>query len=83
MTQPVPTQTRHPGRATFRTIVAVALGLIPLLPAIIDELGLSSVGWIAGALAIAATVTRVLAMPSVNKLVTEYLPWLAPAPRQP
>ena len=78
-----PTQTAHPWRATVRTIVAAIVGLLPLLPIIVAETGLASVAWVAGAVAVTGTVTRVLAIPAVNAWVTEYVPGLAPKPRQP
>lgn len=80
---PVPTQTAHPWRATVRTVVALAVGLLPLVPELVDVLGVGSVGWVAAVVVVAGAVTRVLAIPRVNALVTEYLPWLAPAPRRP
>lgn len=83
MTDPIPasTQTRHPWRATARTVFAVALVLLPLLPAIADALGVAAVPWVAGFLAAAAGVTRVLAMPQVDALLREHLPWLASEPK--
>lgn len=82
---PAPTQTRHPWRATIRTVFAAVVGLLPLLPIIVDELGVASVPWVAGVLAVIATVTRVLAIPAVNEWVTEYLPFasLGATPRDP
>lgn len=81
MTQPAPTQTRHPWRATLRTVVAAAVGLLSLLPWII--VGAHLEGTVLGgqALAVSGAVTRILAIPGVNAWVTQYLPWLAPAPR--
>lgn len=76
-----PTQTRHPWRATVRTIVAVALPMLPLLPEIADVLGVATVPAVASVLAAAAAVTRVLAMPRVEALLRRYLPGLAAEPR--
>ena len=83
MTQPAPTQTRHPGRATFRTVVAGLVGLLSLLPWIIAGAHLDGTVLGGQAVAVAGAVTRVLAIPAVNDWVTQFLPWLAPAPRQP
>jgi hypothetical protein len=80
---PAPTQTQHPWRATIRTVVAGILALIPIAPVLVDYLGVGAVPWVAGTLAVLATVTRVLAIPAVNGYVQEYLPWLAATPRQP
>jgi hypothetical protein len=85
MTQPTPapTQTQHPWRATVRTIVAGAVAAIPLLPFLVDSLGIGAVPWVAGTLAALGAITRLLAIPAVNDWVVRYLPWLAPTPRQP
>lgn len=80
---PTPTQTAHPWRATVRTVFAALVALLPVLPYVADELGVSTVGWVASVLVIVGGVTRVLAVPRVNAWITEYVPWLAPTPRQP
>ncbi|WFE47629.1 hypothetical protein [Verrucosispora sp. WMMD1129] len=74
------TQTRHPWRATLRTIFAVAIGLLSLLPTIALAAGVDDVPLIAQALGVAAAVTRVLAIPGVDAWLREYVPWLASAP---
>lgn len=78
-----PTQTVHPWRATARTVFAAFIGALLLLPIVVAELGVAGVPWVATALAVAGAITRVLAIPAVNAWVTEYLPFLAPTPRQP
>lgn len=75
------TQARYPWRATLRTIAAAVLALLPILPELIDVLGLRAYAWAAGFLAVVAAVTRVLAMPSVIRWLQTYLPALAPAPK--
>lgn len=80
---PTPTQTRHPWRATVRTVTAGIVALLPVLPVAVAAAGPQVLGWAGGILAVAGGVTRVLAVPAVNQWVTEYLPWLAPTPRQP
>jgi len=73
-------QTRHPWRATARTVIAATLGLASLLP-VIAAVGhldtLPGAGWV---LAVAAGVTRVLAIPAVEQWLRQYLPWLAAEP---
>lgn len=81
VTTAAPTQARHPWRATGRTIAAALIALLPLLPAIVDALGVAAVPWVMGGLGVIAGVTRVLAMPAVNDWVSDYLPWLAAEPR--
>lgn len=80
---PAPTQTQHPGRATLRTVVAGLLGLVTLLPYILAGAHLDGTVLGGQALAVSAAVTRVLAIPGVNTWLTENVPWLAAAPRQP
>lgn len=83
MTQPVPTQSKHPWRATARTVAAGALGLLTLLPYILAGAHLDGTVLGAQALAVTGLVTRILAMPAVNAWLTEFVPWLAATPRTP
>lgn len=83
MTQPIPTQTRHPWRATVRTVVAGALGLCSLLPYVVAEAHVPTEGAVGQALLVTGAITRVMAIPAVNDWITQYLPWLAATPRQP
>lgn len=76
MTQ-VPTQSRHPWRATLRTIAAASLGLLLVLPEIVKVLGLTAVPWVAAALAVTGAVTRVLAIPGVNAWLRRFAPFLS------
>jgi len=76
------TQTRHPWRAVTRTVVAAIIALVPVLIGTITELGLSG-PVVVTALAVLGGVTRVLAMPVVNRWLEDYVPWLAAEPRQP
>lgn len=78
--EPGSTQTRHPWRATLRTILAVALASLPLLPVVAETAHLDSVPAVVRVLAGAAIVTRVLAIPGVDRLLKRYLPILATAP---
>lgn len=81
MNAPVqPTQTRHPWRATVRTIVAAVVGLALLGPLVAAELGVQSVPWVAGVLAVIGAVTRVLAIPGVEAWMRQYVPWLSAEP---
>ncbi|BCJ61612.1 hypothetical protein [Micromonospora endophytica] len=74
------TQTRHPWRATLRTIFAAVIGLLSLLPTIALAAGVDDVPLIAQALGVAAAVTRILAIPGVDAWLRQHLPWLASAP---
>lgn len=76
-----PTQTRRPWRATLRTALAVGIPAILLLPTVIqvlvDELGPNLpdryTSWLiaAGAIvtAVAAAITRIMALPQVELLL--------------
>ncbi|NLU77792.1 hypothetical protein HCA58_05150 [Micromonospora sp. HNM0581] len=75
-----PTQTRHPWRATVRTIFAVTVALLSLLPTIAVAGGVDDVPAVAQVLGVAAAVTRVLALPGVEAFLQRFLPWLASAP---
>lgn len=86
MTQPTPhetTQARNPWAAVRRTILAV-LGFIlvmaPLAPDIARQAGIAGLPWVVGALAVAAAITRVLAIPGVEAWLREHLPSFAAAP---
>lgn len=84
MTQPVPpTQTKHPWRATLRTLVAGAVGVLPLLPEVATAAHIGSVATVVQFLAVTGAVTRVLAVPAVNGWLGRYLPWLAATPTKP
>jgi len=76
------TQGRHPWRATIRTAVAATVGFLPLVPEIVHLLGVGSLPWVAGIVAVAAAVTRVLAIPGVNVWLHTYglTSWLAANP---
>lgn len=65
------TQTEFPGRATARTILQTAIGLAAMLPFLVADIGLDSkLPYVAGALAIAAAVTRIMSIPGVNLLLS-------------
>lgn len=68
-----PTQTRHPWRATTRTMLAAAVALLPILPTLADQLGVATIPWVAAILTAAGTATRILAMPAVDAWLSEHL----------
>lgn len=79
-----PTQVRRPWRSTIRTTFQLVLALATLLPFIaagvyVDaEAAPVAVGQV---LAIAATITRVMAIPQVEAFLRQWMPWLAAAPK--
>lgn len=77
---PAPTQTRHPWRATARTVVAGAIALATLLPYIVAGAHIDTGPGVGQVLAVAAAVTRILAIPGVDDWLRTYLPFLAAEP---
>lgn len=79
-----PTQVRRPWRSTFRTTFQALVALATLVPFI-------AAGWYDGAadypavvvqvLGFAAAISRVMALPGVEKFLRDFLPWLAAAPK--
>lgn len=74
------TQVAHPTRAVIRTVFAALIAFASLVPDVIVASHVD--GTILGgqAIAVAAGVTRVLALPSVDAFLSRFLPWLAAAP---
>jgi hypothetical protein len=74
MTQPpvvlAPTQTRHPWRATVRTVIAVVVSLASLLPYVAAQADVDAVPAVAQVLVVAAAITRIMAIPGVNEWLT-------------
>lgn len=72
------TQVRHPWQATLRTVFAAVVGLAGAWVIIVKTLGLDeTVPWVAGSIAIAGAITRVLAIPAVNEWLNRFFPWLS------
>ncbi|MET8352637.1 hypothetical protein [Micromonospora sp. NPDC005206] len=74
------TQTRHPWRATARTIFAGTVAGLSLLPTIAVAGGIDTVPAVAQVVGVAAAITRVLALPGVESFMERFLPFLAAAP---
>ncbi|MFI2430259.1 hypothetical protein [Streptomyces sp. NPDC018693] len=61
-------------KRTLRTVVQTAVGLCVLLPTVVDAAGIpETLPWAAAALAAAAAVTRVMAVPGVQALLPSWL----------
>lgn len=78
-----PTQVRRPWRSTARTVFQALVGLAVILPLMVEaaDLDPATIPWLGGALAIAAGVARVMAVPAVELWLRSYFPWLAAQPR--
>ena len=74
---PSATQTRHPWRATVRTLFAVTVALLSLLPVVAATAGIDTVPAVAQVLVVTGAVTRVLALPQVDDFLRRFLSWLA------
>jgi hypothetical protein len=73
------TQTAYPWRATVRTAFAFLIGLAAAWGLIIEAAGIDpGLEWASTSLAIAAGITRVMALPAVDDLIRRFAPWLAP-----
>lgn len=73
--QTVPTQVRKPWQATIRTVVQLVLSVALILPLVF--VGVPAAGFVPGMLAVAAGLTRVMALPQVEELLSKYVPWLS------
>ena len=76
-----PSQVRHPGRAVARTVFQVAVGLAAATPELVALSGVpQTVSAVSVGLAVAATVTRVMAIPAVDAALQQWMPWLSAEP---
>ena len=66
-----PSQVAYPAKAVVRTIIQVLIGLAAIAPFLVSDLGLSTTSkLVAGALGVAAALTRVMAIPAVNRMLS-------------
>lgn len=73
-----PTQVENGGRATVRTVFQAGLALAASLPLIVEASGVpETAAGVGAALAVAAGVTRVMALPAVNDFIERFVPVLA------
>ncbi len=84
--QPVPTQSRHPWRATLRTIFQAGLAIATLAPTVAAVGGwdhLDAAPAVGQVLLVCGIITRIMAVPGVNDLLRKVLPFLATDPKAP
>ncbi|QQM45019.1 hypothetical protein [Streptomyces liliifuscus] len=61
-------------KRTTRTALQTTVGVAAMLPGIVTASGIpESLPWVGGALAIAAGLTRVMALPGVQRLLPSWL----------
>ncbi|MFI6107272.1 hypothetical protein [Streptomyces sp. NPDC051310] len=59
---------------TARTILQTAVGIAVVLPAIVDASGVpATLPWVAGALAVAGGLARIMALEGVQRLLPSWL----------
>lgn len=79
-----PSQQRHPWRATartaFQTVIALAAGAPMIYQAATNSDPAAAAGWAGVVLAVAAGLTRVMALPVVANLLRAVAPFLLPEP---
>lgn len=73
-----PTQVAHPWRATVRTIFQAAVSFAAMWGLIVEAMGLdATAGWVAASLAFTGAITRIMALDSVDRWLSQFVPWLA------
>jgi len=76
-------QSAYPARTTIRTVFQVVVSLAVGLPFIIEAAGLSeAVPGVAATLAVAAAITRIMALPWTEEFLERFIPWLSAEPRR-
>jgi hypothetical protein len=81
------TQTKHPWRATIRTLIQAGIAAAAAAPLVYTAITQADPGTSAGAaaafLAVAGGITRVAALPAVDQFIRRFMPCLAPDPFGP
>lgn len=74
MTSPTPpSQVAYPAKALLRTVIQVLVGLAAIAPFLIDDLGIKATGgFVVTVLGVAAALTRVMAIPAVDRLLSSF-----------
>lgn len=80
-----PTQVRRPWRSTVRTIFQAVVAGAAVAPSVYEAAAHhnadAATGWAAGGLALAAAITRVMALPAVEAFLARFVPFLAAEPK--
>lgn len=70
---PETSQTRNPLRTTLRTGTQALIGVAAVMPFLFNDLGIEKSSAIAaGVIGFSAAVTRIMAIPAVNALLSAY-----------
>ncbi|MFF8830652.1 hypothetical protein [Streptomyces sp. NPDC015131] len=66
-------------KRTARTVLQTAVGIAVVLPAIVDASGVpATLPWVAGALAVAGSLARIMALDAVQNLLPAWLSSASP-----
>lgn len=76
------TVVRHPWRATLRTVLVAAAGLMPLIPDIARAAHVETVPAVVCVLALVAAIQRILAVPGVERWLERTFTFLSAEPAQ-
>lgn len=80
---PPPSQLRYPNRAAIRTAVATTPPALAVLPLLVEHLGPHTAALVFVALTLVPPLlTRIMASPSLDALLTVVLPLLAAEPKK-
>lgn len=72
------TQERHPWRATARTIFQACIAFAAMWGLIVEAAGLDAdLAWVSASLATTGGLTRVMALPAVERFLRTFVPWLS------
>ncbi|KZM68483.1 hypothetical protein AWN90_11480 [Nocardia terpenica] len=70
----------HGWRATARTVFAVMVAVLSVIPTALMTANLDNTVLGAQVIAVAAAVTRILSLPAVNQLIDQFAPFLSARP---
>lgn len=76
----MPAVVAHPWRATLRTVIVAALGLLPLLPDIARAAGIETIPAVAATLTVVAAIQRVVSTPGVERWLRDTTSALSSVP---
>lgn len=75
------TQQEHPWRTTARTVFQGLIALSASWAIVVEAMNLDpGLAWVSASLAVAAAITRVMAIPQVEQFFERFFPWLAADP---
>jgi len=75
------TQEEHPWRTTARTVFQGLIAFSASWAIVVEAMNLDpGLAWVSASLAVAAAVTRVMAIPQVETFLERFFPWLAADP---